>query len=395
MKNISILGSTGSIGVQTLDVVRLHPEKFKVCALAAGSSHTELLERQTSEFHPSLVVCGTEHAARDLKGRLAGSPHRPLVEHSLPGLLNAASYDEADLVMAALPGGLGLLPTFAAAQSGKAIAIATKEVLVMAGLQFMETAATNHAAVIPVDSEQSAFFQCLQGNRRSQVRRLILTASGGPFRKMSLAEMAEVTREQALRHPRWKMGLKVTIDSATLMNKGLEVIEASRLFDIPGSRIETVIHPESLCHSMVEYCDGGIVAQLGATDMKAPISYALGYPERTESGAAFLDFPTLGKLTFEAPDFERFPLLNAAYDALNQGGTAPIVMNAADEAAVDLFLDGRIGFLDIAKIVLNALESWSTSAEPDSVDEIMALHEEIMARVRKETGKREAAEATV
>jgi 1-deoxy-D-xylulose-5-phosphate reductoisomerase len=386
MKNIAILGSTGSIGAQTLDVVRRHRDTMRVCALAAGGN-IDLLERQIHEFAPSLAVCGTERAAQELRSRLSGLRAKPFVEHSMPGLLDAASYPEADIVVAALPGGLGLMPTFAAAQSGKHIAIATKEVLVMAGVQFMETASTNHAHVIPVDSEQSAFFQCLQGNRRSQVRRLILTASGGPFRTWSSTETAGVTPQQALQHPRWKMGPKVTIDSATLMNKGLEVIEASRLFGVPGSQITTVIHPESFCHSMVEFLDGSIIAQLGATDMRIPISYALGYPERTESGADFPDFPTLGKLTFEAPDHRRFPLLKAAYDALDQGGAAPIVLNAADEAAVDLFLNERIGFQDIARIVLDALHAWSSETPGETIDDIMAFHEVIMTRVRMERSR--------
>jgi 1-deoxy-D-xylulose-5-phosphate reductoisomerase len=284
-------------------------------------------------------------------------------------------------VVAGLPGSTGLLPTFAAVEAGKDIALATKEVLVMAGGLFMDLVRRKEVALLPVDSEQSAIFQCLQGQAGNPVTRIVLTASGGPFRSLSKAEMASVTREQALDHPRWKMGPKVTVDSATLMNKGLEVIEARWLFGVPASRIEVVIHPQSICHSMVELEDGSILAQLGPTDMKVPISYALAYPGRVASGTESLDFARLGSLTFEAPDFERFPLLKAAYDAISEGGSAPIILNAADEAAVELFLDGRVPFSGIPRIVLHFLEH-APRQTVSTLDAIMAFHDEIADRVR-------------
>ncbi len=379
MKGVSILGSTGSIGEQTLDIVRLHPDRFKVTALVAGTN-VDLLARQVREFKPAVVSCATEHAAGELRSRL-GDYSRPVsVEHSAEGLERAATLEEAQIVVGGLPGSTGLVPTFAAVNAGKDVALATKEVLVMAGSLFMEAVRETGIALLPVDSEQSAIFQCLEGNRGASVSRIILTASGGPFRDMPEGEMAQVTPEQALDHPRWKMGPKVTIDSATLMNKGLEVIEARWLFDLPGSRIEVVVHPQSICHSMVEFNDGSILAQLGATDMRIPISYALAYPERIGSGTSRLSFPALGSLDFHTPDLVKFPLLRAAYDALEAGGTAPIVLNAADEVAVDLFLAKRIAFDRIARIVLESLEKIS-GPPVETLQEIIGFHEEVVRRV--------------
>jgi 1-deoxy-D-xylulose-5-phosphate reductoisomerase len=297
------------------------------------------------------------------------------------GLERVASAEDAQIVVAALPGSTGLIPTFAAVNAGKDVALATKEVLVMAGDLFMRTVADKSVKLLPVDSEQSAIFQCLQANDRASVRRIILTASGGPFRDMPAHEMARVTRSQALNHPRWKMGPKVTVDSATLMNKGLEVIEARWLFNVPASRIEVVIHPQSIVHSMVEFLDGSIIAQLGATDMRIPISYALGFPRRIESGTDAISFPELRSLTFAEPDFGKFPLLKAAYDALEQGGSAPIILNAADEVAVDLFLHDQISFSHISRIVLESLNT-IPSFKADSLEEIMAGHEHVVERVR-------------
>lgn len=380
MKRVAILGSTGSIGVQTLDIVRLHPDRFRVVSLAAGMN-VDLLEGQVREFGPTTVSCATQAGAEELSRKLVDHPHPVEVSYGAEGCCRAAAVPNADIVVAALPGSTGLLPTFAAVEAGKDVALATKEVLVMAGELFMDRVRNKGIALLPVDSEQSAIFQCLQGQAGNPVRRIMLTASGGPFRTLSTAEMNRVTREQALDHPRWKMGPKVTVDSATLMNKGLEVIEARWLFNVPPSRIQVVIHPQSICHSMVEFEDGSILAQLGATDMKVPISYALAYPGRVASGAHSLDFARLGSLTFDAPDFERFPLLKAAYDAIDEGGSAPIILNAANEVAVELFLAGRISFSDIPRMVLHWLEH-TPRQTVGTLDETMAFHDEVVAQVR-------------
>jgi 1-deoxy-D-xylulose-5-phosphate reductoisomerase len=381
VKLISVLGSTGSIGVQTLDVVRLHPGLFKVEALAAGSN-VELLERQAREFRPSLISCATPQAAEQLRERLK-SANGVRIEHSTEGAVSVATADGVDLVVGALPGSTGLVPTFAAVHSGKDIALATKEVLVMAGGLFMETVRERGIKLLPVDSEQSAIFQCLQGNAGAKIKRIMLTASGGPFRDLAVSDMEKVTREQTLNHPRWKMGPKVTVDSATLMNKGLEVIEARWLFDVPESQIEVVVHPQSIVHSMVEFVDGGIMAQLGATDMRIPISYALGFPDRISSGTDPISFPEIGSLTFMKPDFERFPLLRAAYSALEERGPAgPIILNAADEVAVELFLSGQIPFHHIARIVLESLGTIHRE-EPETLAEIMEYHRRVVDEVRR------------
>ncbi len=378
MKGLSILGSTGSIGIQTLDIVRLHPDRFKVCALAAGSN-IDLLEHQIREFHPALVSCASAQGAAELQKRLSDNDHRPTIvtDAEIP-----ATAEGVDLVIGGLPGSAGLVPSFAAVRAGKDIALATKEVLVMAGDLFMRTAREMSVNVLPVDSEQSAIFQCLQGNGESEIRRILLTASGGPFRDMPVADMAEVTAAHALQHPRWKMGPKVTVDSATLMNKGLEVLEARWLFDLQSSQIEVVIHPQSIVHSMVEFMDGSILAQLGATDMRIPISYAMAYPERIASGTEPLSFPELRNLTFMQPDMGKFPLLKAAFDVLAKDDTAAsIILNAADEVAVELFLAGRIPFLYIHRLVLDALDS-IPSGKTGTLEEIIAFHEEVVDQVR-------------
>jgi 1-deoxy-D-xylulose-5-phosphate reductoisomerase len=386
MKSISILGSTGSIGEQALDIVRLHPDRFTVAALAAGSN-VDLIERQTREFRPSVVSVADANAAQRLERQLRDLSRPPLIAHSAEGLELAATIDVASLVVVGLPGSVGLVPTFSAVHAGKDVALATKEVLVMAGNLFMETVRRKGVTLLPVDSEQSAIFQCLQGNERAKISRILLTASGGPFRDMPASEMSKVTREQALDHPRWKMGPKVTIDSATLMNKGFEVIEARWLFDVPASCIEVVIHPQSIVHSMVEFNDGSIIAQLGATDMRIPISYAMAFPERIASGTTAVSFPVLAALTFQEPDFRRFPLLRAAAEVLKHGGTAQsITLNAADEVAVELFLSGRIGFDDVPRIVLDALETVQP-AETTSLDEIVQFHEHVVAEVRGRWGR--------
>ncbi len=386
MKRISILGSTGSIGVQSLDVVRLHRDRFSVCALAAGSN-IDLLEKQAREFEPSVISCADTQTAERVKKRLGDISFSCRIVSGEEGAEEAAAWPEADLVIGGLPAGTGLKPTFAAVRAGKNIALATKEVLVTAGRLFMDEARAAGVKILPVDSEQSAIFQCLEGHADARVRRIILTASGGPFREMSAEEMTRVTRAQTLDHPRWKMGPKVTVDSATLMNKGLEVIEARWLFDTPGSRIETVIHPQSICHSMVEFEDGSILAQLGATDMRIPISYAMAYPERIDSGTVPLDFPELGRLTFEGPDTDRFPLLKAAYDALEYGDEQCIVLNAADEAAVELFLNDEIDFPTIPRIVLSALDA-ILPPKVRSLDDVIDLHDSVKARTLEATRRR-------
>jgi 1-deoxy-D-xylulose-5-phosphate reductoisomerase len=382
MKGISVLGSTGSIGEQTLDIVRLHPDRFRVVALAAGAN-VELIDRQVKEFRPAIVTCRDETGARELMRRLRDMPEPVWVGHSAEGLSIAATAPDADLVVMGLPGSAGLVPSFEAVASGKDIALATKEVLVMAGRLFMDTVQRTGVNLLPVDSEQSAIFQCLQGNRGAEVRRLILTASGGPFRDMSRDDMERVTVGQTLNHPRWKMGPKVTVDSATLMNKGFEVIEAMWLFGVAASRIEVVIHPQSIVHSMVEFQDGSILAQLGATDMRIPIGYAMGFPERIASGTEPLSFPALGALTFREPDVDRFPLLKAACDVATEGDTTrSVVLNAADEVAVGLFLSGAIPFHRIPEIVLDALHAIPPVSAPTLAD-IVEFHEEVTERVTR------------
>jgi 1-deoxy-D-xylulose-5-phosphate reductoisomerase len=381
MKGISILGSTGSIGAQTLDVVRRHPDRFRVVGLAAGAN-VDLLLEQIREFRPRVVALADERSAMEVKQRLTNYEGSLWLDHSGPGIERVATADYAELVVSALPGSAGLQPTFAAVQGGRDVALATKEVLVMAGRMFMETVARKAVRLLPIDSEQSAIFQCLEGNIHRGRRRIILTASGGPFRDMSADAMAQVVPEQALAHPRWKMGRKVTVDSATLMNKGLEVIEARWLFFCEPESIEVVIHPQSICHSMVEFEDGSIMAQLGATDMRIPISFALAYPDRVDAGVEPLSFPALGSLTFLEPDWVRFPLLKAAYQALeDESGAACVVLNAADEVAVELFLNNQIGFADIARLVLSALDACDR-VPLDSLQSVVAFHEHTTATIR-------------
>lgn len=383
MKGISILGSTGSIGIQTLDLARLHPSLFRVEALAAGTN-IELLERQVREFRPKIVCCSTQDSANQLSRRLSDYPGPLWIGHAKEGLHRCATWEGIDLVIGALPGSSGLRPAFETVEAGKDLALATKEVLVMAGKLFMTAVDKRGITLMPVDSEQSAIFQCLEGNRDSAIQRIVLTASGGPFRDNPAEHMKRITPEEALRHPRWKMGPKVTVDSATLMNKGLEVIEAHWLFNVPPSRIEVVIHPESVVHSMVEFADGSIMAQLGATDMRIPISYALAYPRRITSGTEQLSFPTLGSLHFLSPDMAKFPLLKAAYDVLEDEGNGPsVVLNAADEIAVELFLSKKIPFHFIQRIVLDALNK-IPPVQLKTLDETEAFHEDVSARLRKD-----------
>ncbi|MCU7653563.1 1-deoxy-D-xylulose-5-phosphate reductoisomerase [Acutalibacter sp. LFL-21] len=357
MKKLSLLGSTGSIGTQALQVVqnlREQGEKWEVAALAARSS-VNRLEEQARKFHPEVVAVFDEGAALSLRQSLRDTDIQVL--SGMEGLCEAAAWPGADLTLNAVVGMVGLQPTLAALQAGKALALANKETLVAGGAIVMEAARKRNLPILPVDSEHSAIFQCLQGcPERGALKKLVLTASGGPFFGRSRQELAGVTREQALRHPNWDMGAKITIDSATMMNKGLEVMEASWLFDLPEHRIEVVVHRESVIHSMVEYQDNAAVAQLGVPDMAVPIQYALTYPRRMPSPAGELDLCALGKLTFYPPDREAFPCLELCREALRRGGLVPAAANGANEQAVALFLEGKIGFLDIPRLVEAAMD---------------------------------------
>lgn len=356
---LTILGSTGSIGGSTLDVVSRHPEKFRVFALA-GHKQVEKLAAQCRTFRPEYaVVADAEHAAR-LEALLKRDGTATQVLHGTQALVDVASADEVSGVMCAIVGAAGLPSALAAAQKGKTIYLANKETLVVSGALFMETARANGAAVLPVDSEHNAVFQVLPRDYTGRlnehgIRSIILTASGGPFLTADLNTFDSITPAQAVKHPNWRMGRKISVDSATMMNKGLELIEAHWLFDCPPDKLEVVIHPQSVIHSMVRYRDGSVLAQLGNPDMRTPIAYCLGLPERIDSGVGDLDFDALSALTFQKPDFDRFPCLKLAYEAMNAGGAAPCVLNAANEAAVAAFLDGRIKFTDIAKTVAHCL----------------------------------------
>jgi len=348
MKPLVILGSTGSIGVSTLDVITEYPDRYRVVALTAGNNHS-LLAEQIRRFRPEIVAVRENDDRLLLKDALGEDA--PEILSGEAGMLACARHPDAEMVVSAIVGAAGLLPTMAAIESGKDVALANKETLVTAGPLVMEAVLRKKVSLFPVDSEHSAIFQALEGHRRSDVHRLILTASGGPFRSRSVDDLKAVTPDDALAHPNWNMGRKISIDSATMMNKGLEVIEARWLFDIPADRIAVHVHPQSIVHSMVEYRDGSVIAQMGIPDMKLPIAYALSYPERLPLNLPPLDLCDTGSLTFEAPDLERFPCLALAYEALEMGGTAPAVLNAANEVAVDAFLGGTIGFLDISAII--------------------------------------------
>ena len=356
---LTILGSTGSIGESTLDVVSRHPEKFRVFALA-GHKQVEKLAAQCQTFRPEYaVVADAEHAAR-LEALLKRDGAATQVLHGAQALVDVASADEVSGVMCAIVGAAGLPSALAAAQKGKTIYLANKETLVVSGALFMETARTNGAAVLPIDSEHNAIFQVLPRDYTGRlnehgIRSIILTASGGPFLTADLGTFDSITPAQAVKHPNWSMGRKISVDSATMMNKGLELIEAHWLFNCPPDKLEVVIHLQSVIHSMVRYRDGSVLAQLGNPDMRTPIAYCLGLPERINSGVGDLDFDALSALTFQKPDFDRFPCLKLAYEAMNAGGAAPCVLNAANEAAVAAFLDGQIKFTDIAKTVAHCL----------------------------------------
>jgi 1-deoxy-D-xylulose-5-phosphate reductoisomerase len=387
VRTLAILGSTGSIGRSALAVVDAHPSRLRVAALAAGDN-AALLAEQSARYRPSMVALAFADAAD--RFRAAGGQAEALV-CGPEGLVAVATHPDVDIVLCASSGTAALEAVLAAIDAGKTIALANKEVLVMAGALVTAAARRKGVAILPVDSEHNAIHQCLHGRRHDEIRRLILTASGGPFRDLPLAALRTVGPEDALRHPTWQMGRKITIDSATLMNKGLEVIEAHWLFDVPVDRIEVVVHPQSIVHSMVELHDGSVIAQLGVTDMRLPIQYACSYPDRWEAALPRLDLTQAGRLDFHEPAHDRFPCLGLAYRALRAGGTAPVVLNAANEVAVASFLEARLSFTSIPIVIertLNAhdAESVSTGASPESGPASVELIRRVDAWAREQAG---------
>ena len=385
-QSLTILGSTGSIGTSTLDVVARHPERFRIFALS-GHSQTAKLAEQCLAFRPQYAVTANEAPAAELRVHLAAAGCQTEVLHGEQALCNIAAAPETDGVMAAIVGAAGLPPTLAAARAGKTLYLANKETLVVSGSLFMQTAAQSGARILPVDSEHNAIYQVLPPEKgylkHNGVQSIILTASGGPFLHTDLADFPAITPEQAVKHPNWQMGRKISVDSATMMNKGLELIEAHWLFNCPPEKLETVIHPQSVVHSMVRYADGSVLAQMGTPDMRTPIAYCLGLPERIASGVPPLDFAALSALTFETPDYRRFPCLELAYQAMQAGGV-PCVLNAANEIAVAAFLAGRIRFTDIARTVRHCLEQ-----------DFSGSHHSLEGLLDLDTAARHAAEAFV
>ena len=374
-RRIAILGATGSIGQSTLDLVERSPERFEVVALTA-QSNVDVLADAARRTGARLAVIADDSRFEALADRLAGTD---CVAAAGKDALVEAAAGEADWVMSAIVGCAGLVPTMAAIESGKTVALANKEALVTAGTLMTDAANRSGSALLPVDSEHNAIFQCLAGSRKEDISRLVLTASGGPFRKSSIAEMRDATPAQAVAHPKWSMGAKISVDSATLMNKGLELIEAHHLFGLPSRRIDIVVHPQSVVHSLVEFVDGSLLAQLGTADMRIPIAHTLAWPERMETPSKRLSLTDVGRLDFERPDPQRFPALRLAREVLDRGGGAPIIFNAANEVAVEAFLNGRIGFCDIARIVEQSLDDMEAPA-PESIDEAVALDEDTRER---------------
>ena len=375
MKKVTILGSTGSIGTQTLEVIREHSDELSVVALAAGSNK-ELLKEQIMEFKPGLVSIGNESLAGELEKELASMEERPEIVYGMDGLIAAAGYSDADVVVTAVVGMMGIRPTMEAIRKGKDIALANKETLVTAGHLIMDMAREYGSAILPVDSEHSAIFQSLQGNRPQDVDRILLTASGGPFRGFTKDQLDHVTLDQALKHPNWAMGKKITIDSSTMVNKGLEVMEAHWLFDADYDRIKVLVQPQSIIHSMVQYVDGAIIAQLGTPDMKVPIEYALFYPERRMLAGDRLDFAALSKITFEDPDYGVFRGLALALSAGKTGGSMPTVFNAANEKAVALFLEKKIEYKDITMWIERCMDHHKLISHPD-LESILETEERV------------------
>ena len=368
MKNLSILGSTGSIGRNALEIVAMFPERFTVRALAA-KNNTRLLARQVKKFAPVLAVVFDETRAIELKRMLSSGPTVEIM-YGQEGYKTAANCDSVDMVVTAVVGSAGLIPTIAAIEAGKNIALANKETLVMAGEIIVKRAKQNHVKIIPIDSEHSAIFQCISGNRKQDLDKILLTASGGPFLNRPENEFAKIKPQDALNHPTWQMGKKVSVDSATLMNKGLEVIEAKCLFDVSQEMIEVLIHPQSVIHSMVSFKDGAVMAQLGIPDMKGAIAYALSYPERLALEQPLPDFAKIGALTFERPDLNKFPCLDLAYTACQTGGTLPAVLNAANEISVQAFLKQRIPFVKIPDIIGKIMDKHALVTDP-AFDDIL------------------------
>ncbi|MBF0290894.1 MAG: 1-deoxy-D-xylulose-5-phosphate reductoisomerase [Nitrospinae bacterium] len=383
MKNIAILGSTGSIGENALNIIESEPDRFRVVALAARTN-VEKLAAQIEKFHPKLVSVADAQKAQELRSMVK---RRVRIVTGAQGAIECATHPDADIVVAAMVGAAGLPPTHAAVCAGKQVALANKETLVIAGGIVMQEARRSKAVIIPVDSEHSAVFQALRGEKKKSVRRLILTASGGPFLGMSSVQMSKVTVERALKHPNWSMGPKISIDSATMMNKGLEVIEARWLFNMPPSMIEVVVHPQSIVHSMVEFHDSSVIAQMGPPDMRSPISFALNYPDRLAMDIPRLDFSRLMTLTFEPPDLTRFPCLALAYQATQAGPSAPAVLSAANEVAVEAFLNRKIGFLDIPRMVEKTLNE-SPNFPVNTIADVLAVDHWARARARELIGRR-------
>ena len=379
MKRLSILGSTGSIGMQALEVVRAHPEAFEVVAMAAGR-RLDLFAQQVREFRPHLVSVAGRDGAQELQERLRGLPVK--ICSGEEGLSEVAAYSDAELTLLAVVGAMGLKPALAAIRAGKDVALATKEALVMAGALLTTEAAARGVKLLPVDSEHSAIFQCLEGGGSGALKRIILTASGGALRQVPRDRLAFVTPEEALNHPVWSMGKKITIDSATLMNKGLEVIEARWLFDIDAKQVDVILHPQSIVHSLIEYVDGSVLAQLAPPDMRLPILYALSYPARLKNAFPTLDLVQVASLTFEPVDRERFPCLGYAYEAVGMGGTAPAVLNAANEVAVELFLGRQISFGEIPEVIEASLRG-HRPGDGDSLDEILAADREVREQIAR------------
>lgn len=380
MKNISILGSTGSIGTQTLDVVRKNRDEYNVVGVTANTSSSHMIEI-IEEFSPSYVAMMDEDSSKVLDEYCKNNNKSIKVLSGIQGLSEVASLDEIDTVVTSVVGMIGLKPTIAAIEKGKNIALANKETLVAAGHIVMKMAKEKGVSILPVDSEHSAIFQCLQGNSYKEVDKILLTASGGPFRGMTREELSLKRAEDAIKHPKWNMGKKISVDSSTLMNKGLEVIEAHWLFDVEYDNIQVVVHPQSIIHSMVEYLDGSIIAQLSSTDMRLPIQYALNYPNRKNSVIEKLDLFKLNELEFFKPDMETFRCLKLAYEAGRLGGNATAILNSSNEVAVELFLENKIGYLDIESIIEDCLNKFEYVSNP-SVDEIVQLHGEIEKYVK-------------
>ncbi len=376
MKNIAILGSTGSIGTQTLDIVQRNPD-LNVVGLGAGRNN-DLLEKQIREFKPVLAAVFDEQKAEELRIRVADTPTK--IVSGMEGLIELSVLPESEILVTAIVGMIGIRPTIEAIRAGKDIALANKETLVTAGHLIMPLASQMNVSILPVDSEHSAIFQALHGEQRRQISKLLITASGGPFRGRTAEELEHVTVEETLKHPNWVMGQKITVDSATLVNKGLEVMEARWLFDVDLSQIQVVVQPKSIIHSMVEFRDGAVIAQLGTPDMRLPIQYALFYPERRYLDGERLDFRTLKEITFEEPDMKTFLGLPMAIEAAEKGGSMPTVFNAANEAAVKLFLERKIGFTDIYRIIRSSMDEHHVIAAP-ALDEILAVERETRDRI--------------